>query len=84
MIRKLTSWYNDLTSLQQLLFNFIVSWFLCFISALVRDKWFLENGRSVRYDVFDAIGIAFFWCIFFNWKKVKAIFKKSHKETTHL
>lgn len=82
MIKKLTIWYNNLTVLKQLVFNFIVSWFLWFISGLLRDNWFLENGRSVQYAALNAIGMAFSWCIFFNWKKIKAVFSKPHKETT--
>ena len=83
MIRKLMYWYKSLMPLKQLLINFIATWLIWFIGGIVFDKWILENARSIRYEVFNAIGMALWICIFLYWKKVKTVFSKSRKETTH-
>ncbi len=77
MFKRLHRWYKTLTPLKRLAITFVIFWSLWFILGLVGDKWFLEIDRSIVYHLIHAIWMALIFCIFYEWKTIRAPFKKN-------
>jgi len=75
---KLNVWYKNLKPLKQLGISFLANWIIWFIASLTKDKMFFDEKHSLIYHIFDAIWMAFFMTILFNWKKAQLLFKSNN------
>ena len=82
MLVRLKTWYKSLTPLKQLGIIFLASWVEWFIASLSKNIVFDDEKHTLTYHIFDAVWMALFQTILFNWDKVKAISKRKGSNTT--
>ena len=75
MFRRLNAWYRSLTPVKQFGISFLANWVIWFIVSLVEDMVFYEERHSLLYHVSDAIWMALFMTVFYNWKVTRLAFK---------
>lgn len=81
MFHRLLKSYQSLSPKMQLLLAFVV-YFIFWIGVLIiRHYWFERASDSVLRLFSEAVFMAFFITLFFEWKKVKLVFKKKDKSS---
>ncbi|MEO7313683.1 MAG: hypothetical protein ABIW47_00745 [Ginsengibacter sp.] len=69
-------WYQARTAKVQLLLAFGVYFIFWLGVLLIRHHWFERQSDSPLKLVSESVFMAFFITLFFEWKKVKMVFKK--------
>ena len=78
MLQKMIKWYQLRPVKVQLLLAFLV-YFIFWIGVLViRHHWFERKSDSPLRLISESVFMAFFITLFFEWKKVKVLFKKKN------
>ena len=77
---RLKVWYKNLTPAQHLSISFLITFIIWFIGSLAGDKMFFLRSQSLAHHIFNATLNAFFMTSFFNWEKVKLLFKRENKD----
>ncbi len=70
-------WLENLSPSKQLLFAFVFWWIIWLAASIMEEKLFSAEQRSVVGHIFYATFMSLFFTVFFNWKKLKILFKKS-------
>ncbi len=75
MLQKFNQWRLGLSTLKKLLVSFIFNWLWFFVWVIIIKLLFNEE-RSLKYYLFFITLLTLVMAIIYNWKNVKAIFKK--------
>ena len=76
MLRKILKWYQIKPAKIQLLLAFGVYFIFWIGVLLIRHYWFERESDSLLKLISESVFMAFFITLFFEWKKVKSVFKK--------
>ena len=76
MLRKMIKWYQLRSVKVQLLLAFGVYLVFWMGVLLIRIQWFERPSDSPLRLLSESVFMAFFITLFFEWKKVKLLFKK--------
>ena len=75
MLQKFNQWRLRLSPLKKILVSFILNW-LWFFAWVIIIKLFFNDENSLKYYLFFITLLSLVMAIIYNWKNVKAIFKK--------
>lgn len=76
MLQKFLKWYQSRSVIVQLLLAF-GAYFIFWIGvSFVRQHWFERKTDSPLRFFLESVFMAFFITLFFEWRKVKGLFKK--------
>lgn len=76
MIQKFLKWYREKPVIVQLLLAF-GTYFIFWIGvSFIRQYWFERETDSPLRFFLEAVFMAFFITLFFEWRKVKGLFNK--------
>ena len=80
MSKQSKKWLENLSPSKQLLFAFIFFWFIWLGGSIMEEKLFSIEPRSVGGHLFYATVMSLFMTIFFNWQKVKLLFRTNRNQ----
>lgn len=77
MTKTFKDWKQSLSIKNQLFVSFLINIIFWFVFPLAFDLLLWRTDRPIEYFAFSAPFSAFFWTIFYNWRKVKGLLKKT-------
>jgi len=64
-----------MTPLKRLIASYILNWILWIIVGLIVERIYYNERQSWSHQILNALWLAFFTTILFNWKTINTLFK---------